>query len=435
MRMFVKRISIFFCCCFCSVSLFAQIEVEEIAQMPMEVQETSGLIFYQGDLITHNDSGNEAILYVIDSLTAVVKRQISITNAVNIDWEAITQDELYVYIGDFGNNNGTRTDLVIYRISKDDMAFSDTVTAETLSFSYEDQQSFENTGPSDWDAETFFVYDNSLIILTKQWQSAGTDVYKIPKIPGEYIAQKIENYHLNGLVCDATINKDTLYLVGYSNFLLPIIWEVSGIENNSFFGGNIIRHMPEIGFTQFEAITFNGVNTFFISSEAYENVEHSILSESRLFKFVVNDEDDDGGDDGGDDSGGNDEDEGDGTSGGDDGGDANDGSDGDGNNGDGNNGDDGNSGDGGVGSDELSENVVIYQEYGTSFVNFEIDQSKKLRGTAIFDLSGKQLDMSELNFTETSFNMAMHSASIYILVFYFENEIVSKPFIFSSFYR
>ena len=43
---------------------------------------------------------------------------LSVNKEENVDWEDITQDETHIYIADFGNNNGNRTDLKIYKILK-----------------------------------------------------------------------------------------------------------------------------------------------------------------------------------------------------------------------------------------------------------------------------------------------------------------------------
>jgi hypothetical protein len=37
-------------------------------------------------------------------------------NAKNTDWEALTNDGNNFYIGDFGNNDGSRRDLTIYKV-------------------------------------------------------------------------------------------------------------------------------------------------------------------------------------------------------------------------------------------------------------------------------------------------------------------------------
>ena len=40
------------------------------------------------------------------------------SNIKNTDWEEISQDKDFIYIGDIGNNSGNRDDLKIYRAGK-----------------------------------------------------------------------------------------------------------------------------------------------------------------------------------------------------------------------------------------------------------------------------------------------------------------------------
>ena len=57
------------------------------------VDESSGLVFLNNDLITFNDSGGSNSLFVIDAINGEVKRIIEITNATNND--AVTK---YIYV-------------------------------------------------------------------------------------------------------------------------------------------------------------------------------------------------------------------------------------------------------------------------------------------------------------------------------------------------
>jgi len=74
--------------------------------LPSNIVESSGAIIFNNRLITHNDSGGENKLFEVDLTTQQVARTVTISNATNIDWEDITQDDTFIYIGDFGNNNG-----------------------------------------------------------------------------------------------------------------------------------------------------------------------------------------------------------------------------------------------------------------------------------------------------------------------------------------
>jgi hypothetical protein len=82
------------------------------------VKKTSGLLFLDGKIITHNDSGDAANLYEIDSLSGAILRTISISNATNIDLEGLAENDTHLFIADIGNNNGNREDLKIDTILK-----------------------------------------------------------------------------------------------------------------------------------------------------------------------------------------------------------------------------------------------------------------------------------------------------------------------------
>jgi hypothetical protein len=101
-----------------SCGFMAGQEARVLGDLPSTISETSGLLFFNGKLITHNDSGNTAQLFEVDTTSLQLTRTVTVLNAENIDWEDLAQDDAYIYVGDFGNNSGTRTDLVIYRINK-----------------------------------------------------------------------------------------------------------------------------------------------------------------------------------------------------------------------------------------------------------------------------------------------------------------------------
>ncbi|WP_278010776.1 hypothetical protein [Flavobacterium gyeonganense] len=81
------------------------------------IKETSGLIAYDHLLWTHNDD-HDTNVYGLDSL-GKIKKRIILKNESNHDWEEISQDSSYIYIGDFGNNySGNRSNLKILKIEK-----------------------------------------------------------------------------------------------------------------------------------------------------------------------------------------------------------------------------------------------------------------------------------------------------------------------------
>ena len=120
---------------------FAKSQISEpslITNLAAEVDETSGLLLHNNELWTHNDSGGEAKLFSIDTTNGNVIRSVTILNSQNIDWEDLCKDETHAYIGDFGNNSGTRQNLRIYKISLADLENPDTESIEPqiIDFTY-----------------------------------------------------------------------------------------------------------------------------------------------------------------------------------------------------------------------------------------------------------------------------------------------------------
>src|SRR4051794_10099624 len=54
------------------------------------VDETSGLLYWNKQVWTHNDSGGKPDLYVVDDSTGKAIKTVTITNAANVDWEDVT---------------------------------------------------------------------------------------------------------------------------------------------------------------------------------------------------------------------------------------------------------------------------------------------------------------------------------------------------------
>jgi len=274
--------------------------VEEFA-LPASLSESSGVIYFNDKLITHNDSGGNNELYEVDLVSESVTRTVTISGATNLDWEDMTQDDTSIYIGDIGNNiNGNRTDLKIYKISKSDYLSMDTVSAETISFSYSDQTDFTATSANntEWDAEALVSYDASnLILFTKNWINGITKGYLVSKTPGTYsLTALATTLNSNGLITGGTFNPLTgkLFLVGYTAPVLPsplqpFVWECEDFTGNDVFSGTSTKTSlsDSFSFEQTEAITYLDEDNYFITSEAFTV---SILSDyAKLISFSTND--------------------------------------------------------------------------------------------------------------------------------------------------
>ncbi len=236
-----------------------------------KVSETSGLIWYDDALWTFNDSGGKPELYKIDTLGNIVQT-VKLSNASNVDWEDITQDDQYIYIGDFGNNLGNRVDQTIYKIAKEALGheMETRVKAESIYISFADQKDFSirNRGHN-FDCESVTSMGDSLILFSKDWKDGHTRMYKCGKSSARYPLNPVDEFRSDGLVTGASYNPDnkTLALIGYREYV-PFIWLINGFNGNSFNSENIVR-INLVGLTnsQTEGICWMDDATLYISTE------------------------------------------------------------------------------------------------------------------------------------------------------------------------
>lgn len=111
-----------------------------------EINEASGLVMSinnPGKLWTHNDSGDKARMFLIDS-TGAKLTTIYLKNSKNRDWEDITigagpVDSLnYVYIGEIGDNLAVHDYKYIYRIQEPTISATtiDTIVNEVFTIKF-----------------------------------------------------------------------------------------------------------------------------------------------------------------------------------------------------------------------------------------------------------------------------------------------------------
>ncbi|CAH8286700.1 putative secreted protein (Por secretion system target) [Mariniflexile fucanivorans] len=267
--------------------------ITEKFALPSTLSESSGAIFFNNKLITHNDSGGENKLYELDTISGQITRTVTILNATNTDWEDITQDETSIYIGDIGNNSGDRTNLKIYKINKTDYTSQTSVDAETINFNYLNQTDFtSNLNNTEWDAEALVSFDDThLMVFSKNWVNNITKAYLIPKTPGSYPLTALDaSLNSGGLITGGTYNPFTgkLYLIGFSNILLPFIWVCTNFNGSNVFSGtNTKTQLSSLGFEQAEAITFINENKYFITSESFS--QNIVSDYAKLMSFSTND--------------------------------------------------------------------------------------------------------------------------------------------------
>ncbi len=251
------------------------------------LKESSGLISWDEALWTINDGGSTPAIYKLNPTDGSIQDSVNLKGVTNQDWESITHDDDYIYIGEFGNNLGLRKNLSIYKISKSQIITKQNLQIDSIEFHYPQQDSFPGTYDHNFDAEAFLSFGDSLYIFTKNWLNQECVIYTLPKQPGSYPARRQGSFDTKGVVTGATANnKETVVtLVGY-NFnkatraFSPFVWEFSNFKNGNIFTGAARRNNLESK-RQVEAIAWSKKGEYWITAEK------TFAGEASLFGFKL----------------------------------------------------------------------------------------------------------------------------------------------------
>ena len=246
--------------------------VLESIVLPKIINETSGLEIQNEVFITHNDSGGGPILYFFNingEITNSIKLgEKSFWKIYNYDWEDITADEDYIFIADTGNNFGNRDNLKIIKVKTDDFSIDGIIDV-----TYKDQETFTKFIPRlkhKYDAETIFIIEDKIAILSKDRTNLFTDLYLIDKESN--LRDKLESkftYDVNSLITGGDYNEELslLALVGYNlkgnQFL--ILFEDFSLE--SLAENKFKKFTIPLEQAQVEAIKIIDNTSFWITSE------------------------------------------------------------------------------------------------------------------------------------------------------------------------
>ncbi|WP_052910483.1 hypothetical protein [Riemerella anatipestifer] len=235
---------------------FLKLKKYKVATLDKQLNETSGLTEIGGKLLSFNDSGNSADIYEIDRENGNVKK--IATNATNFDWEAISTDGKNLYIGDFGNNMGTRSNLMVYKIPFHDGEPS-LKYEKMLRFYYPNQEEFVPLNrKNNFDAESMIYHQGNIQIFSKEWASYNTRHYEIKTDTEErQPAVLLEEYPLGYLATDATYKDGKLYIIGYTKKAEVYLTVFQETAPNRFFEAKPQKYYLGMSFKlgQIEGIT------------------------------------------------------------------------------------------------------------------------------------------------------------------------------------
>lgn len=150
-----------------------------------ELKEASGLtasLYNPGLLWSHNDSGDEARIFLLDD-SAKNKAVYHLEGIKAQDWEEIAsfkKDRNYLLIGDIGDNKGIRPFISLHLFEepkyKRGAFYIDTIPAKRIisfTLTYED-------GPRDAEAFFYDEHDQKLYIISKRELEVGLYETKLP---------------------------------------------------------------------------------------------------------------------------------------------------------------------------------------------------------------------------------------------------------------
>lgn len=225
------------------------------------VPESSGLALTgeDGTFYTHGDEGARPILFKVDATgRTVAELEVPVQGD---DWESITRDtQGNLYIGDVGNNNNNRRDLVIYRLNPGNVK-----QVQEIKLKYPDQQDFPPAKQDqNFDCEATLWHGGNVYLFTKdRGQGQTSKVYAVPDQPGSYTARLITKLAIPGEVTDAALSPDGRRLV------LLARQEMFVLEGSSF--EEALKATPQQvslkGAGQTEGAVFTDNATLYISSE------------------------------------------------------------------------------------------------------------------------------------------------------------------------
>ena len=247
--------------------------------LPLKINETSGLEYFNNNFLTHNDSGGKTILYEFNKEGKIVDEHLIENCGENNDWEDITADNENIYVANSGNNFGNRENLSILILDKEN-SFK---CIGQIEFQYKKQENFEKKNKHPFDSEGIISVGDKLILFSKDRENLMTELYSLPKIPGSYEIEPIHSYPVNSLITGADYNDELklVALVGYDFNWNQYFYKISNFDLSNMDQSVIEKFKIPIGKAQIEAVKIIDESSFWITSEDEGN------GFPRLFKFKI----------------------------------------------------------------------------------------------------------------------------------------------------
>lgn len=151
----------------------------------------------------------------------------------NRDWEAVSADDKFFYIGDFGNNGGKRKDLVIHKVARSDFKHS-----ATLAIDYADNDIAKNSYYNhDFDAESLVAKDDHLVMFSKSWLTKVVNVYQVdPQAASQSLSAVAQISGIPGVITGLDWDKynQRFVIVGYNSNAFGVFDPFIALVSNAY---------------------------------------------------------------------------------------------------------------------------------------------------------------------------------------------------------
>ena len=253
-----------------------------VSELPREVEESSGLAFMQGQLFTHNDSGNRDILYGLDPDKGQLTIKLFPEDVYNEDWEdlAIGSDGT-LYIADIGNNDFSRKTLKVYGLKLTDQQVQ-TSTVTTIRFP---EEYCSKKGKIRFDIEALVHIEGKFYLFTKTYRNKFkdyTEVFEVNAVSGQQLARycgkiplcgKEKNCKITGAAFEHSSGQ--LALLSHKNLWLIEDFDPDRLDKIS------LRRYEFDDESQKEGVTFRDQNNLSISDERNKGEQRLFLLQIR----------------------------------------------------------------------------------------------------------------------------------------------------------
>lgn len=268
-------------CCLATVESHGQEVLPEppsrqsLGIVSAEINEASGLVRsarLPNYFWTHNDSGDQARLFLIDS-TAAHRATYYLEGVSAHDWEEIAWIERrgrhYLLVGDIGDNKGNRGHVQIHVVEEQvpDLSivpYVDTIPTtgiQSFQLKYED-------GPRDAEAMFYDPVDGLLFIISKRELEVGVYQTILPDYPADTLILRKTGNLPHTFITGADIHKNGCEIL-VKNLLEVFYWERQPDESISDLLKRPSIRLPYKPEPQGESIAFNRDSPgYFTLSEA-----------------------------------------------------------------------------------------------------------------------------------------------------------------------